>query len=126
MRLESVRAAGATATLDLLVAIGMVVVGKFVSRFYVFTGNDPDLTVDNIAVAIGPACVINETREVSPNVGVDHPSAVQLEAPNLASAQVAVLSVGTLLSTNLLAVVGNDAFILVDVLLREHPPAVQL
>ena len=37
-----------------------------------------------------------------------------------------MLSVGTLLGANLLAVVGNDAFVLVDVLLREHSPAVQL
>lgn len=70
------RAAGATPALDLFVAFGMVVVRKFVSRFYVLTRNDPDLTVNNVAVAIGPARVINETCEVSPNVGINHPSAV--------------------------------------------------
>ena len=76
MGLESVGAAGSTAALDLFVAVGMVVVRKFVSRFYVLTGNDPDLTVNNVAVAIGPARVINETCAVSPNVGINHPSAV--------------------------------------------------
>ena len=76
MCLESVRATRATAALDLFVTVGMVIVGKFVSRLYAPTGNDPDLTVDNVAVAIGPARVINETCEIAPNVGINHPSTV--------------------------------------------------
>ena len=76
MRLESVRATGATAALDLFVTVGMVIVGKFVSRFYALTGNDPDLTVNNVAVAIWPARVIDETGEIAPNVRINHPSTV--------------------------------------------------
>ena len=52
---EHVLAPRSTPALDLLVAVGEVVVGEFLTHFDVSAGDDPDLAGDNIAVAIGRA-----------------------------------------------------------------------
>jgi hypothetical protein len=112
---------GTTPALKLLVSVGVIVVGEFLATFDVLAGDDSDRLVDDIAVAIGPARVLDGPRDVTVDVRVDHPMTIHAEAPDLAATQILVLPIGTLLGENILPVIGNDALVLIDILLSEHP-----
>src|SRR5690606_6903770 len=109
--------------LYLRAAGGVVVVGQLFALLDVARGPDPDRPVDDVDVAVGATGVVDETRDVAPDVGVDDPSVVEREAPDRAALQVSRFALPALLVGDLLPGVIDDALVLRDVLGREHAPA---
>src|SRR5688572_25364131 len=87
-RSQTSRAAGAAVALDDLLAVRVVVVGQLFAGLDVPSGPDPDVLADDLAVAVRPAGVIDEARDVAADHGVAHPAAIHREAPDLAALQV--------------------------------------
>ena len=77
-----------------------------------------------LAVAVRPAGVIDEPRDVAADVRVTHPAPVHGEAPDLAALQIARFALEALLVIDELPFVPDDASVLVDGLQRKDTPPV--
>src|SRR5262249_5549974 len=109
-----------------LLTIGVVVVGELFARFYVPAGANPDVVPHDMAVAVRPARMVDETCDVAADLCIAHPAPVHGEAPDLAAFQILRFTPEALLVADQLAFVGDDAGVLVDRLKREYTPAMQL
>ena len=121
---QPILAARTTTALNLLVSVCVIVISEFFTRLHSLAGNDPDPAVYDIAVTIRLTGMVNKPSNVSANIRIDHPASIQSKAPDFSTAKVTVLAIFTFLCGDLLSVVGNDAFVLIDMLKSEHTPAV--
>src|SRR5829696_4814225 len=108
---------------DFRIAGGVVVVGELLTLPERAGGADPDQAILDFDPAVRRAGMIDEPREVSADAGVDHPAAVQREAPDAALREVLLLTLEALLVRDLLARVVGDARVLGNGLGRVHAPA---
>src|SRR5262245_30644254 len=115
----------AAVALDHLLAIGVVVVGELFAGLDAPPGADPDVVTDDLAVAIRPAGVVDEEGDVAANVRIVKPATVHGEAPDFSALQVLRFTFEALLVRDQLAVIGDDARVLVDRLECEHAPAMK-
>src|SRR3954468_4047817 len=120
--LEARRASGPAAALDVPVAVGRVVVGQFFAGADVARRADPDRVADDLGIAVRPACVVDEPRDVAPDRRVAHVEPIQLEAPDVPRFQVARLALQALAVGDLLPRVVDDTLVLGNGLRREHAP----
>jgi hypothetical protein len=81
---------------------------------------------DDLHVAIRLATMIYKPSGVTSDCSITHPKIINLEAPDVASAKVAILSNSTLFVCDFLTVIVNDSFILVNGSSGEHSPTVNL
>src|SRR5207247_694339 len=87
---------------------------------------DPDGAVLDPYVAIRPARMVDEARDVAAHGRVDNGSVGQLEAPDVAALDVAALAPQALLVRDLLACVIDDALVLRNLRRGEHAEPVNL
>ncbi len=106
-------------------AIRVVVVGEFLAGLDVSASADPDLPADDLAVAIWFAGVVDETSHVAAHGRVTYPAAIDGEAPDLTAFEVFGLALEALLVIDELAVVSDDARVLVDGLEGKDAPPVE-
>jgi hypothetical protein len=125
LNLQHRLASGAAAALDRAFAIGVVVVGQLVAALNGLRRSDPDRVADDLRIAVRLARMIDEARDVAPDIGVDDPAAIQLEAPDTAILQVSPFSLETLGIGDLLAGVMNNPFVLRDDLGSEDAATVE-
>jgi hypothetical protein len=111
---------------DHLLAVGVVVVGQFLPRGDVPSGTNPDVLADNLAITVGLAGVVDEARDTAVHVAVADPAPVDREAPDLAPLQVFRLPPVAFLVIDQLAIVGDDAGVLVDWFFGENAPSMKL
>ena len=124
LHLQLTLASWPTPALDDLIAIGVIVVGQLLVRLDVACGANPDVSANDLTVAIRPARVVDETCDVSAHLCITDPSPVDGEAPDLTSLQVSGLAFQALAMVDQLAVVRDDPRVLVDGLQRENAPSV--
>src|SRR4051812_38952692 len=123
---EQALASGTAAAFDQPFAIGVIVVGQLFAAPDLPRGADPDDAAGDVHVAVRPAAVIDEARDIAADRGVDDGAVRQLEAPHAAAFDVAALALQALLVRNLLARVIDDAFVLRDRLGRVDAPSMDL
>src|SRR5262249_39247133 len=80
----------------------------------------------DVDVAIRPARVVDVAGDVAAHAGVDHRAVGQLEAPDVAAANVAAFALEALLIRNLLSGVMNDPFVLMNCLSCVNTPPMNL
>src|SRR6185436_248040 len=105
---EHALAAGAAAARNLRGAVRVVVVRKLLALADLARGADPDHALDDLAVAVAAAAVVDEPRRVAVDSRVDRPVAIEREAPDVTLLQVADLPRRALLGGDLLARVVDD------------------
>src|SRR5688572_3889620 len=108
--------------LDVARSVGHVVVQELFTLPDVPGGDDPDLIADHEGVTVRRAGVIDEARDVAAHGGVANVEAIELETPDVPLPQVPILALQALLVRDLLTIVGDDPFVLVDWLGGEDAP----
>ncbi len=104
-------------------AVRAVVVAQLLSLADVPGRADPDRVADHLGVAVRRAGMIDIARDVAADRRIADVQPIQLETPDVALLQVPDLALQALLVRNLLAVVGDDARVLVNGLGGEDAPA---
>src|SRR5207253_651018 len=84
---------------------------------------NPDRAVDDVDVAVGAAGVVDEACVVAADARVNHRAVCELEAPDVAVADVAPLAPEALLVRDLLARVVDDPPVLRNRLRRVDAPS---
>lgn len=111
---------------DDALSVGEVVVGQLLPRLDVPAGPDPDLPADDLAVAIGLASVVDESADIAAHHRVPHPPRIDREAPDFPTFEVLSLAPEALLVIDQLALIGDDACVLIDGFTCEDAPTVKL
>lgn len=70
---ESILAARTATALNLLLSVRVIVVGEFLTQLHGLASDDPDLAIDDIAVAVRLTRMVNKSRDISIDIRVDHP-----------------------------------------------------
>src|SRR5688500_9642604 len=110
---------------DHLLTVGVIVVGQFLARPDVAPGANPDHFPDDLAIAVWLAAVVDEPADVAADRRIAHPPSIDGEAPDLAAFEIAPLALQAFLVIDELAVVGDDALVLVDWFECEHAPSME-
>src|SRR5205809_6028324 len=119
-------AARAAAALDQPFAVGVVVVGQLLAPADKARRANPDRAVDDVDVAVGAAGVVDEARVVAADARANHRAVRELEAPDVAVADVAALAPEAFLVRDLLAGVVDDSRVLRDCLCCVDAPSMNL
>jgi hypothetical protein len=69
--------------------------------------------------------MVDEARDVTADIGVADPAPIHGETPDLPAFQIPRLALQALFMVDQLAIVGDDAPVLVDGFEREYAPTVQ-
>src|SRR5438093_2670226 len=104
-------------------AVGVVVVRQLLAPADPPRRANPDRAVDDVDVAVGAAGVVDEARVVAADAGVNHRAVRELEAPDVAVADVAPLAPEALLVRDLLAGVVDDPSVLRNQLCSVDAPS---
>src|SRR5262249_51651318 len=105
-------AAGPAAALDQPFTVGVGVIGQLFACLDPASRANPDCAVSDVDVAVGMAGVVDETRVVAADARVNHGAVGQLEAPDVAVADVTPFTLQALPIGNLLAGIMNDPRVL--------------